>query len=83
MHQDCFGNPLTVGSADTVKGVDDFILGFLSYEEKALNILPAADADPDSAVANAYAAMLYMFMESVEGPPQARKYQAQANTTNA
>lgn len=83
MHQDCFGNPLTVGSADTVKGVDDFILGFLSYEEKALNILPAADADPDSAVANAYAAMLYMFMESVEGPPQARKYLERAQAASA
>ncbi len=75
------GNPVTTDNDETLAGVNDFTHGFLAYEEKALNILGAADADPDCALANAYAAMLYMFMESRDGPVQAAKYLERADAT--
>jgi hypothetical protein len=78
MRKDWLGNPVTVGSAATVAGIDDFIQGFLGYETRAVNILAAADADAESALANAYAAMLWLFLESPEGPGKAAPYLARA-----
>ncbi|MEO1190668.1 MAG: tetratricopeptide repeat protein [Pseudomonadota bacterium] len=74
MRRDWLGNAVTVESDETLKGIDAFQEGFLSYETKAMEILAAADGDPDCAIANAYAAMLMMFMEAPEAPAQARPY---------
>ncbi|GAB5468683.1 MAG: tetratricopeptide repeat protein [Rhodospirillales bacterium] len=74
MRQDWLGNSVTVESAETLKGIDAFLEGFLSYETKAMEIVAAADGDRDCAIANAYAAMLMMFMESPEAPNLARPY---------
>ena len=76
--QDWLGNDVTAAGPATVAGIDDFIGGFLSYETRAGNILAAADADADSALANAYAAMLWLFLESRDGPPKAAPYLARA-----
>jgi len=76
--QDWLGNAVSAGDAATVAGIDDFIGGFLSYETRAANILAAADADAGSALANAYAAMLWLFLESPDGPPRAAPYLARA-----
>jgi hypothetical protein len=78
MYQDWRGNQVTAAAAATVAGIDDFVGGFLSYETRAANILAAADADPDCALANAYAAMLWLFLESGDGPPRAAPYLVRA-----
>ena len=74
MKKDWLGNPVTTTSETTLAGIDDFIEGFLAYEVKAANILKAADEAPDDCLANAYAAMFYMFLESTEAPSLARPY---------
>lgn len=81
--QDWLGNAVTAGGDATVAGVDDFVQGFLGYETRAANIVPAADADPESALANAYAAMLWLFLESPEGPEKAAPYLARAEAAAA
>jgi hypothetical protein len=78
MLRDWLGNEVTASGAATVVGIDDFVGGFLAYETRAVNILAAADADQDSALANAYAAMLWLFLESPEGPQKAAPYLARA-----
>jgi hypothetical protein len=77
------GNAVTAGSDATVAGIDSFVLGFLAYEPDAAKILPAADADADSALANAYAAMLWLFLESPDGPRKAAPYLLRAETAAA
>ena len=83
MKQDWLGNPVTVDSDATLAGVNDFIEGFLAYENKASNILRAADEAPDNCIANAYAALFYMFLESNEAPSLARPYLEKAEAAAA
>ena len=71
MTADCLGNPVTNASPNTLQGIDDFILGFLSYTPRAVNILAAAEAAPDCCLANAYAAMIWMFLEAPEAAERA------------
>ena len=52
--RDCFGNGL---AAATVAAIDDLALGLLGYDGRVVNILDAADRDPDC-LANAYAGLL-------------------------
>ena len=78
MHRDWRGNTVTVGAAATVEGIDAFVEGFLAYETRAAQVIGAADADPASALANAYAAMACLFLESPEGAARARPYLARA-----
>ena len=78
MKTDWLGNPVSTDNDATLSGINDFSHGFLAYEEKALNILAAAEADPDCAIANAWAAMLFMFSESREGPSLAAPFIAKA-----
>jgi tetratricopeptide (TPR) repeat protein len=83
MNTDWLGNPVTTDNPATLQGIDDFGHGFLAYEEKALNILGAADADPDCALANAYAAMLFMFSENRQGPGLATPFMEKAEARAA
>ncbi|MCX7566559.1 tetratricopeptide repeat protein [Sulfitobacter sp. F26169L] len=78
MAQDLYGLPVTCENPDTLSGLNDFIHGFLSYHPKAANIIAAADDDPDCALENAYAAMLWMFLESPDAPQKATPYLARA-----
>jgi hypothetical protein len=78
MTHDIFGLPVTVAHKDTLQGINDFIHGFLSYQPKAANIIAAADAAPECALANAYAAMIWMFLESPIAPEKAAPYLAHA-----
>ena len=78
MNTDWLGNPVSTDNPATLQGINDFGHGFLAYEEKALNILGAADADPDCVLANAYAAMLFMFSENRQGPDLAKPYMEKA-----
>lgn len=78
MSNDRLGNPVSAGSAETLAGIDDFILGFLAYQPRAANILTAAEGAPDHCLVNAYAAMLWMFLESSEAPGHAAPFVARA-----
>ena len=74
MYSDWLGNPVTAASDATLAGIDDFLQGYLGYEVKAGNIFAAADADADCAIANAYAAICNMYMETQDAPALARRY---------
>jgi tetratricopeptide (TPR) repeat protein len=71
---DELGNPFRATSADVRAGIDDFIGGLLAYETRAEGILAAAQAHPDAVLAQVYAGWLWMFLESPQGPPQARPF---------
>ncbi|HEY0747536.1 MAG TPA: tetratricopeptide repeat protein [Steroidobacteraceae bacterium] len=74
MQRDYLGNEITGHSDGTLRGIDDFIVGFLAYETRAEEILPAADADTDSCMANVYAGMLWMLLEAPQAASRAAKY---------
>jgi len=74
MKKDWLGNAVTTDSEATLAGINDFVEGFLAYETKAANIVKAADEDPDCCIANAYAALCHMFLESADAPAMARPY---------
>jgi tetratricopeptide (TPR) repeat protein len=71
------------GAGATLAAVDDFVGGFLGYEERMLNVLAAADAEPGHCLANAYAGMIWMFLESPEAPARAAAYLARARAAAA
>lgn len=72
--EDLLGNPVSGASEAARQGIDDFVSGFLAYEKKAANVLGAADADPESMLANIYAGFTWMFLEAPEAPAQAAVY---------
>lgn len=78
MLRDYLGNPLTTQSESARIAIDEFIEGYLAYETRAERIVAAADAEPSSCLANAYAGMLWMLLEAVEAPHRAMKYLAAA-----
>lgn len=79
MSQDYLGNPIDTERDDTRAAINDFIGGFLSYEPRAENIIGAAEHDPDSALANSFAGLLMMFIESPQGPTLAERYRRRAH----
>ena len=64
MH-DLYGLPITCDSDATRAGIDDFIHGFISFQNKA---------DPANGLANAYAAILYMLLEAPSAPRLAQPF---------
>lgn len=76
---DPLGNEVTETSA--AGAIADFVDGFLSYQTKAANILRAGETD--SCLANVYAAMLWMFLESPEAPARAAPYLHRAEAAAA
>ncbi len=81
--RDYLGNPITGERDSTLRGIDEFIEGYLAYETRAERILVAAAADPESCMANVYAGMLWMLLEAPEGAARAAKYLAAAETRGA
>lgn len=73
MH-DHLGNDTSIDDSTILAGVDDFIGGFLAYEGRAVNVLKVADENPESMLANTYAGMIWMFLESPDAPKSAQKY---------
>lgn len=71
---DFLGNPVTPGRAATRAAIDGFVAGFIGYDPRILEVLPAADEDPGHCLANAYAGWLWMFSESPAGAVNARRY---------
>jgi hypothetical protein len=72
--KDILGNPVTGVNAATLQGIDDFIIGFLSYQPKAVNVLSLAEQAPDCCLAQTYAAMIWMFLEAPEAPSRAAPF---------
>ena len=75
---DALGNPVTTDSAASLQAIDDFVLGFLAYQPRAVNVLAAAGADPDCCLVQAYAALLWMFAETEGAAISARPHAARA-----
>jgi hypothetical protein len=65
MQRDYLGNPVGGESGRTLRAIDDFIEGYLAYETRAERILAAANADPESCLANVYAGVLWMLLEAL------------------
>ncbi len=85
MQTDSLGNAVTLESESALAAVNDFAVGFIASEARAVNILDAATTD-HSAIVQAYAAAVHMFAESRDAPFNARPYldralQAQLNCT--
>lgn len=80
---DFLGNPLDTDHAPSIAAIDDFIGGMLAYHPRALNILPAADRHPDSALLQALAGILMMFDESPRAAELATPYLAAALASSA
>lgn len=78
MSHDYLGNPLSTEDTTTLRAIDDFIGGFLSYQPRIENILAAADAAPEDLAANTYAGFLAMFSESAQATQLATKYLVRA-----
>lgn len=74
---DSFGSTTTSPQA-ALAGINDFAEGFVSYQTRAVNVLDTADAHPDSALANIYAGMLWMFLERPEAPEKSIPYAQRA-----
>ena len=72
--QDTLGNAVSTTDRAILAGIDDFVEGFLRYETRAAGILKTAAGAPDSALANAYAAALFMLLESPQGPVRAEPF---------
>lgn len=72
MTTDLYGLPVT-GDADDIAAINDFVHGFIAFQPKAVNILKRAKHS-DSALVQAYAAWLMMFVESPEAPELARPF---------
>lgn len=81
--RDFLGNPVSVMSEATLRAVDDFIAGYLAYETRAEGIVTAADAEPECCLANAYAGLLWMFLEVPDAALHATKYLAAAERSAA
>jgi tetratricopeptide (TPR) repeat protein len=79
--RDYLGNPITEERDGTLRGIDEFIEGYLAYETRTERILVVAAADPESCMANVYAGMLWMLLEAPEGASRAAKYLAAAMRT--
>ncbi|MFK7856083.1 MAG: tetratricopeptide repeat protein [Granulosicoccus sp.] len=77
---DSFGS-LTTGPKEALAGINDFAEGFVAYHPRAANILETAEACPDSALANIYAGMLWMFLERPEAPSKSKPFSDRAQQT--
>jgi hypothetical protein len=80
-HADSFGNPLTLDDAASLLLVEEFVMGFVSTEARAVNLLALADSD-SSPLVQAYCATLHLFAESRDAAANARPYLAKARAAS-
>lgn len=83
MRTDYLGNPVSPGSDAALAAVDSFVDGFLSYETRAAEVIAAAEAEPDSALLNAYAGILWLLLEAPEAAERAAPYLHRARIARA
>lgn len=82
MNEDFWGNRITASEPATISAVRDFSEGLIAFDRKAGSIIRAAKKDPGCAVANAYAAMLMMFLEMADSPAAAAPFLAAAEAAS-
>lgn len=70
---DYLGNPVS-GDDDALGAVDEFVAGFIGYETRAANVVRNAAARPDHGLLNLDAGILFMLLESPQGPVRARPF---------
>ena len=71
-------NSPTTSPVAAMDGINDFCEGFVRYQSHSVNVLACADENPDSALANIYAGMLWMFLERPEAPVKSKPYSQRA-----
>jgi len=76
-NEDSFGSP-TSSPSSALAGINDFCEGFIAYQPRAVNVIETADKHPDSALANIYAGILWMFLERPEAPVKSAPYSERA-----
>ena len=74
---DSLGNPLSLDHPASLPLVDDFVMGFISTEARAVNLIALAETDA-SPIVQAYCATLHLFAESREAVANARPFLAKA-----
>lgn len=81
--RDSLGNPVSIDDPASLAAVDDFVLGFISCQARAADVL-AAQQD-ESPLVQAYCATLHLFAESREAVANARPFldRAQAGAAAA
>ncbi|MDQ0568499.1 hypothetical protein QFZ42_000333 [Variovorax paradoxus] len=82
LHADSFGNPLTLYDAASLPLVEDFVMGFVSTEARAVNLLALAERDA-SPLVQAYCATLHLFAESRDAAANARPFLEKARAAFA
>src|SRR5271168_5009003 len=70
---DYLGNPVS-GDPEALAAVDDFVAGFIGYETRAGQVVKAAVARPGHGLLNLYAGVLFMLLESPQGPGRAQPF---------
>ncbi len=83
MSHDTLGNPISQCRPETAAAIDDFVLGFLGYDLRIVNVLAAAEDNAESTLLNAYAGLLWMLSETGGTPNQAKQYLARAEKAEA
>ena len=71
MLHDRFGLPVATCSPEVVAGIDRFGAEVLSHGQSAAVILDAAVLDPNAALANAFSAAMYLFLQTADGTRRA------------
>lgn len=80
---DRLGNRVTAASALTVTRLDKFVDEVLSHGKEAAQILEAAADDPEAPLAQAYAGLIYLFLQTPEGRTRATPHVTAANAAAA
>ncbi|TNE38934.1 MAG: tetratricopeptide repeat protein [Alphaproteobacteria bacterium] len=78
MRDDAYGNPVTTSSDRTIRAINAFVDSYIGFGTEFASIFEAADQDPDSVLAAAYAMLLGLFLETPDRRKIARKYYNQA-----
>ncbi|WP_231402434.1 tetratricopeptide repeat protein [Caenimonas aquaedulcis] len=73
MWTDGLGNEVTLDDPGSLQALDDFVMGFIASEARAVNVLAAAGKDTAPLV-QAYAAAVHMFAETGDAPSNARPF---------
>lgn len=77
MSCDVLGNQISAKDTQTLSGINAFILGYLGYDLRLVEILATADQSEDC-LANTYAGLLWMLSETGDVPAEACRYRDRA-----
>lgn len=83
MPHDRYGLPVTTVHHDVVEAIDRYTTEVLSHGQHAAVILDAATLDPQAPLANAYAATLYLFLQTADGHGRAAPWLERARRAAA